>query len=149
MLDLEIAGAEEAGVDASSLALCVEAVLVDLGLDGECAVGVAFVDEEQMRLLNREHRRRDAVTDVLSFPIDGAGDLPAGLERQLGDVVICPVQALRQAIDAGVAPQEELRSLVVHGLLHLAGFDHEHDQGEMLARQDALCRRVDAIGWTP
>jgi probable rRNA maturation factor len=149
MLDLEIAGAEEAGVDASSLALCVEAVLVDLGLDGECAVGVAFVDEEQMRLLNREHRRRDAVTDVLSFPIDGAGDLPAGLERQLGDVVICPAQALRQAIDAAVAPQEELRSLVVHGLLHLAGFDHEHDRGEMLARQDALCRRVDAIGWTP
>ena len=91
-----------------------------------------------MRALNAEHRAIDEVTDVLSFPLDGLDELPPGLERQLGDVVICLAQAERQAAEAGVEPLAEVRTLVVHGLLHLLGHDHESDAGEMLARQDEL-----------
>ena len=77
--------------------------------------------EEEIRRLNREHRGRDAPTDVLSFPVDGAG--PAAGPRELGDVVICPEHT------------EDLVEAVVHGVLHLCGYDHETDGGEMLALQ--------------
>ena len=75
----------------------------------------------RIRELNREHRERDAATDVLSFPVDEDG-APAG-PRELGDIVICPEQT------------EDMREAVVHGALHLAGMDHETDDGEMLALQ--------------
>ena len=101
-----------------------------------------------MRALNAEHRALDEVTDVLAFPLDGRDALPAGLERQLGDVVVCFAQAERQAAEAGLETPAEVRTLVVHGLLHLLGHDHEADAGEMLARQDELaersCRTCDA-----
>ena len=63
---------------------------------------------------------------------------PPGLERQLGDVVVCHAQAARQADEAGVAALDEMRTLVVHARLHLLGHDHEVDAGEMLARQEQL-----------
>ena len=91
-----------------------------------------------MQALNADHRGLDEVTDVLAFPLDGLDELPAGLERQLGDVVVCHAQAARQADDAGVPALDEMRTLVVHGLLHLLGHDHEVDAGEMLARQEQL-----------
>jgi probable rRNA maturation factor len=87
--------------------------------DGHLAI--AFVEPERMRALNREHRGLDEPTDVLSFPVDEQG-APAG-PRELGDVVICPLHA------------EDEREAVVHGVLHLCGFDHETDSGEMLALQ--------------
>jgi probable rRNA maturation factor len=85
---------------------------------------VTFVEEDEIRALNREHRGRDRPTDVLSFPIDAAGD-PLG-PRELGDVVICP------------AFTESLVEAVVHGVLHLCGYDHETDDGEMLELQDRV-----------
>jgi len=91
--------------------------------DGHLAV--EFVDAQRIRELNREHRGRDAPTDVLSFPIDGAEEL-VGAPRELGDVVICPEHTV------------ELREAVVHGVLHLVGMDHEVDDGEMLALQREL-----------
>ena len=114
------------------------AVLAAEGVEGPCALGIAFVGESEMRALNAEHRDLDEVTDVLAFPLDGVDELPPGLERQLGDVVVCFEQAARQAAEAGVETRAEVRTLVVHGLLHLLGHDHEADAGEMLARQDAL-----------
>jgi probable rRNA maturation factor len=91
-------------------------------------VAVELVDPERIRELNREHRGRDATTDVLSFPIDEDGS-PSG-PRELGDVVICPEET------------EDLREAVVHGALHLAGMDHERDDGEMLALQREILRWV-------
>jgi probable rRNA maturation factor len=91
---------------------------------------VELVDEERIRELNREHRGFDAPTDVLSFPVD-EGEEPAG-PRELGDVVICPACAA------------DLREAVVHGTLHLAGMDHERDDGEMLALQREILRWVGA-----
>jgi probable rRNA maturation factor len=84
-------------------------------------LSVELVDEERIRELNREHRGRDEPTDVLSFPIDGTGDV-AG-PRELGDVLICPGHTA------------DVAEATVHGVLHLCGYDHENDDGEMLALQ--------------
>jgi probable rRNA maturation factor len=82
---------------------------------------IELVDEARMRALNREHRGRDEPTDVLSFPVDETG--PAVEPRELGDVVICPQHT------------DDVTEAVVHGVLHLCGYDHEVDDGEMLALQ--------------
>jgi probable rRNA maturation factor len=91
-------------------------------------LALALVDEERIRELNREHRSLDSPTDVLSFPVDEDG--PASGPRELGDVVICP------------AHTEDLTEAVVHGVLHLCGYDHEADDGEMLALQDKVMERL-------
>jgi probable rRNA maturation factor len=95
---------------------------------GEGHVAIEFVDEERIRELNRDYRRIDEPTDVLSFAIDEDGD-SAG-PRELGDIVICP------------AHTADLREAIVHGALHLSGMDHETDEGEMLALQAELMRWV-------
>ena len=87
-------------------------------------VAVAFVDPDEIAALNAEHRGKAGPTDVLSFPVDEAG--PSAGPRELGDVVICAAQT------------EDLREAVIHGALHLAGMDHETDDGEMLALQREL-----------
>ena len=84
-------------------------------------VSVELVDERRIRELNREHRGLDEPTDVLSFPVDEGEPTPG--PRELGDVVICPEHT------------HDLEQAVVHGVLHLAGHDHESDGGEMLALQ--------------
>ena len=98
----------------------VEAALAAAGVeDGHLAVEI--VGEERIRALNREHRGRDEPTDVLAFPVDGAG--PTAGPRELGDVAICPERC------------SDVTEAAVHGTLHLCGFDHETDEGEMLALQ--------------
>jgi len=87
--------------------------------DGHLAV--ELVDAERIRELNREQRGKDAPTDVLAFPIDGAE--PTAGPRELGDVAICPEHCA------------DLTEAAVHGVLHLCGHDHETDEGEMLALQ--------------
>jgi probable rRNA maturation factor len=87
--------------------------------DGHLAVEI--VAAERIRELNREHRERDAPTDVLAFPVDGLG--PAVGPRELGDVVICPEHCA------------DVAEAAVHGVLHLCGYDHETDDGEMLTLQ--------------
>ena len=90
--------------------------------DGHLAI--AFVGAGEIRALNREHRRIDRPTDVLSFPVDEVG--AAAGPRELGDVVISPEHT------------EDLTEAVVHGVLHLCGYDHETDDGEMLALQERV-----------
>ena len=84
-------------------------------------LAVELVSPEEIRELNRRHRGIDGTTDVLSFPVDGPGS-SAG-PRELGDVVICPEHTM------------DLTEAVVHGVLHLCGYDHETDSGEMLSLQ--------------
>jgi probable rRNA maturation factor len=84
-------------------------------------VALQLVGEDEIRALNREHRSIDRATDVLSFPVDEGG--PSAGPRELGDVVICPEHT------------EDLIEAVVHGVLHLCGYDHESDDGEMLELQ--------------
>ncbi len=87
--------------------------------DGHLAV--ELVDATRIRELNRDHRGVDAPTDVLAFPVDGVGPTPG--PRELGDVAICPEHCA------------DVTEVAVHGVLHLCGYDHETDAGEMLALQ--------------
>jgi probable rRNA maturation factor len=97
---------------------------------------VRFVGDREMRRLNRVFRGKDATTDVLSFPGDAS---PEG--RHLGDVVISVPQAVRQAAELGHRPERELRLLLLHGVLHCLGHDHESDDGEMGRLERRLRRR--------
>ena len=98
----------------------VAAALAGAGVeDGHLAL--ELVDEARIRELNREHRGKDVPTDVLAFPIDGAE--PTAGPRELGDVAICPPHC------------SDITEAAVHGVLHLCGYDHETDEGEMLALQ--------------
>ena len=107
----------------AELQACVEAALAAAGVsDGHLAI--ELVDEGRIRELNRSQRGVDRATDVLAFPIDGPG--PASGPRELGDVVICPAHCA------------DVAEAAVHGALHLCGFDHETDGGEMLALQEEV-----------
>jgi probable rRNA maturation factor len=98
----------------------VAAALAAAGV-GDGHLGVEIVDAARIHGLNREHRGKDAPTDVLAFPVDGAG--PVAGPRELGDVVICPEHC------------SDVTEAAVHGALHLCGYDHETDDGEMLELQ--------------
>jgi probable rRNA maturation factor len=107
------------------------------------AMTIAIVPDGRVQQLNRRYRRKDAPTDVLSFPASAEG-LRRGKSSDergyLGDVVIAAGVARRQAKQAGHSLQHELRVLALHGLLHLLGYDHERDAGRM-ARIEARLRR--------
>lgn len=98
--------------------------------------GVRFTGDRAIRRLNRDFRGIDAATDVLSFP---GGPTPEG--RHLGDVVVSVPTARRQASERGEDPERELRALVLHGVLHCLGHDHERDDGEMERLERRLRRR--------
>jgi len=110
---------DEAATELARQVLAAEGVA-----DGE--LGIAFVGPAEMRELKRAHLGIDEATDVLSFPLDGRDDVPEGVPRALGDVVLCP-----QVVGA------EWRGPLVHGLLHLLGYDHG---GEMETREEELAR---------
>lgn len=96
-------------------------------------VSVALVSDARVRALNRSYRRMDRATDVLSFPANaGPGPQTSSAPMAfLGDIVIARGLARRQAAAAGHSELTELRVLALHGMLHLLGYDHEHDRGEM------------------
>ena len=98
-----------------------------------------FVDEEEMRALNRQWRGKDRPTDVLSFP--AATVAPDG-RRHVGDIAICFPVARGQARRRRHAPEREVAILALHGLLHLLGHDHETDDGEMERIERALRREL-------
>ena len=112
MIRVEIDNRSGLPVDEAAVAEACRGVLEAEGV-GEGDLGVVFEPPERMRGLKREHLGVDEPTDVLSFPIDGRDVLPAGVPRQLGDVVLCP-----QVVG------EAWHGPLVHGLLHLLGYDH-------------------------
>ena len=123
-LDVEVLGARVLPADEVGrlVALAVARAGIAAG-----HVAVAFVGAEEIAALNAEHRGKQGATDVLSFPVDEAGPVAGPPEtRELGDIVICAEHT------------DDLREAVVHGALHLVGYDHEADDGEMLAVQDEI-----------
>ena len=104
------------------------------------AVSIVLAGDASVRRLNRDFRGKDAKTDVLSFS-SGVEVLPDGT-RPLGEIVISVAQAARQAEAAGHSLAVELRLLVIHGYLHLLGYDHEVDHGTMMRLQTRLARRL-------
>ncbi|HWG56173.1 MAG TPA: rRNA maturation RNase YbeY [Gaiellaceae bacterium] len=122
MVEVEVENRSGVEVDADAAVELARRVLGREGIeDGE--LGLAFVGADEMRALKRDHLGIDEATDVLSFPLDGRDEVPEGLPRALGDVVLCP-----QVVGA------EWRRPLVHGLLHLLGYDH----GEEMEAREAL-----------
>jgi probable rRNA maturation factor len=94
---------------------------------------VVFVSDRKMQALNYDFRGKNSTTDVLSFPFE-PDEFEAG-ENQLGDIVISAEQAERQSIENQLTLEREIKQLILHGVLHLCGYDHETDNGEMNARE--------------
>ena len=122
-------------LDEAAAAAVLAAALEAEGVrDGD--VGLTVVGRSEMARLNGLHRGKPDPTDVLSFPLDIRDPLAPGVPRQLGDVVICPAVARTQGTP--------LEHLLVHGALHLVGYDHEADDGEMIARQEQIVEEITA-----
>ena len=132
-------------VDTMRWVRLAESVLTEEGVPGDAELSMLFVDEAAMADLNKRFLGKDGPTDVLAFPIDeepveggrspdsggtGPGDTsePTDLPTVLGDVVVCPAVAYRNAPEHAGTYEDELALLVVHGLLHLLGMDHEDDE---------------------
>lgn len=124
-----------ARVSLSELAMFLRRVRRMLPLRGR-EVGICLVEDREIRRLNRQFRGKDKATDVLSFP---AGER----DGYLGDIAISPATARRNARRYGRPLKDELRILLLHGVLHLLGHDHETDQGEMNRLEARLRRRLD------
>ena len=144
MVSVEVSNRSGVDVDEEAAVAVARQVLVAEGLgDGE--LGLAFVAPGEMRKLKQEHLGIDEATDVLSFPIDGPEAGPDGL---LGDVVVCPAVARRNAPDQAGTYEDELALLVVHGVLHVLGHDHPEDESRygspMWKRQERLLRTLGA-----
>jgi probable rRNA maturation factor len=109
---VEVSNSSGIEIDEAAATALARRVLAEEGID-EGELGLAFVGADEIRALKRSHLGLDEVTDALSFPIDGQDVLPAGVPRQLGDVVLCPEVV-----------GEAWREPLVHALLHLLGHDH-------------------------
>ena len=107
-------------------------------------VSISFVTDEAIAELNERYRHKEGPTDVLSFESDGVADDPSAMTLaedpvyELGDVVIAPDVASRQTREFGTTFEEEISLLLVHGLLHLCGYDHiEDDEAEVMEKREA------------
>jgi probable rRNA maturation factor len=124
MIEVEVANRSELAVDEQAAMELARRVLADEGIE-EAELGVAFVGADEARRLKLEHLGVDETPDVLAFPIDARDELPEGVPRQLGDVVICPA-----------VTGEDWGGVLVHGLLHLLGYDH----GDRMDDREAALR---------
>jgi len=106
-------------------------------------VELIIVNDETMKALNSEHRNKETSTDVLSFPMDAPFTEQSIFGMPLGSIVISEVYVKAKAKELGHTIQDELSLLFIHGMLHLLGFDHEADSGEMRQREEALIAEFD------
>jgi|SRR5277367_2966726 probable rRNA maturation factor len=134
-----------------TLQLFLAQVIREIGLDKE-SVAVCLIDDTEMARLNGQYRNKRRTTDVLSFPAEERrrpSSLRSGIRKLrgsfLGDIAISPVVAQRNARTFGRRFEDELRILTLHGVLHLLGYDHETDRGEMSRVEKRLRRRLGII----
>ena len=130
-------------IQRKGVAVLGRAVLDRIGR-GEATFAITFIRDRRMRELNRDFRSIDAPTDVLSFAYhEGASsDEPDGDSTHLGDLVISTETAARYADELSLKFSREIEYLVIHGALHLAGYDHETDNGEMNRLEKRLRREL-------
>ena len=139
-VDVQI-GADAAGIPASGcIRDWVRCALnaTDPGRDVD--VSVRIVDEHEMRALNRDYRDQDKPTNVLAFPAGDAGFVPPGEKPLLGDIVVCAAVVAREAEEQGKLPEHHWGHMLVHGTLHLLGYDHITDREA--EKMEAIERRV-------
>lgn len=130
-------------VDETGLIRLATFVLDELRIHPQAELSVVLVDEETMSAYHEKFMGEPGPTDVLSFPMDELrppsddDEPPLGL---LGDVVLCPTITAAQAAEHGRAPDDEAEYLLIHGILHLVGFDHgnAHEKAEMFGLKDRL-----------
>lgn len=101
-------------------------------------VELIITDDVTMRELNAEYRDKDSITDVLSFPMDAPFTEQSVFDMPLGSIVIAASFVEEKAAEHGHTIQDELSLLFIHGMLHLLGYDHESDEGEMRAREQEI-----------
>ncbi|MEE8422483.1 MAG: rRNA maturation RNase YbeY [Dehalococcoidia bacterium] len=140
---VELDGPARGRLDTAPYVELIESTL-DAEGRGDTTVALLFAGDELLWRLNREHRGFDEPTDVLSFPGDEGEPVPpvpsggpaTGEERPyLGDIAVSVEMAAQQAGEAGLSVEDELRHLVLHGLLHLLGYDHETEHGDAVMRE--------------
>jgi len=124
-------------IDSGAVKIFCAALSESLDISGR-AFSVIFTGTATMRRLNNEWRKKDYAADVLSFAY--GGEIVDGMPF-LGEIVIAPEIAMRQAAEYGASPEREIRKLIVHGALHLMGYDHETDDGKMIRVQKRVLRR--------
>lgn len=143
MTNVEVTGAAVPRFSRREIAEFVRRVLIALRVDDDIhEVSIAVVDDEAMRNLNRKFRKKNKTTDVLTFPADESDADPNAKGRPLGDIVISIDQARRQATDQKHSLATEVRYLILHGILHALGYDHETDSGEMNALEVEVRAKV-------
>ncbi|MDI6816079.1 MAG: rRNA maturation RNase YbeY [Actinomycetota bacterium] len=136
---IQISNEQELAVDEDSLVELAGYVLTAERVEEDAELSIALVGEETMLDLNASYRGKDYPTDVLSF--EAGGDMPTAgnLPRLLGDVVICPAVAEKQAIEFDQTLNQELSLLLVHGILHLLGYNHDSDEdAELMEARERL-----------
>jgi len=145
-MSIEIANESGATVDTEGVLGVARYSLDEMGVNPLAELSVLLVDIEYMTELNHRWMGGDGPTDVLAFPMDessvdhGPNDVGGGEPTLLGDIVLCPDVAARQALNAGHTTDDELHLLTVHGVLHLLGFDHadQDEEKEMFDLQSRL-----------
>lgn len=140
---IELTDLTDSKLDTNRLKALAEFSSIKMGIHPESELSISLVDEEEMSALHMRWLNEAGPTDVLSFPMDelkpnSSADGP-GL---LGDIVLCPDYANKQAKGAGHSLEEELEVLTVHGVLHLLGFDHRENEEKiaMFSRQEEILR---------
>jgi probable rRNA maturation factor len=138
------------GVDGRALVSTAKKLLAAIG-ERDSSLSLTLVGDEAIRVLNRDHRGKDRPTDVLSFPIQASDSWNGGAqepERLLGDVVISIDTARRQADEYDASLQDELYRLLIHGVLHVMGHDHEEEaERAVMEREERRLSDVIALPW--
>lgn len=133
-------------LDTSKFRSYIQTISTTLSEANGKAFSVAFVSDRRMTELNNFFRGKDSTTDVLSFPYESDSVnaiTPEGATHTfLGDIVISTEQAQEQAEENGLTLENEIKQLILHGVLHLCGYDHERDNGEMNARELELRQQL-------
>jgi probable rRNA maturation factor len=133
-MPVELSDEQDDPLELDELRRLADALLHSERLPEHATVTLNFVSDGAMTALNEAHMRKQGPTDVLSFPIEELSpgivphSDPEGPPLLLGDVVVCPAQVRRQAASADVPFRDEMALMVVHGMLHLLGYDHEADE---------------------
>jgi len=145
-VSIEIANESGVDVDTDAILAAARYALDEMGVNPLAELSVLLVDIDYMTELNHRWMGSDGPTDVLAFPMDegsvdhGPGEAGTGEPALLGDIVLCPEVAAKQAVGAGHGPADELHLLTVHGVLHLLGYDHAEpdEEREMFGLQARL-----------
>ena len=142
---IDVANLTRGDLDEGFVRKAIEKTLQYLEIKGTISLGVAFVGRERMRKLNKDFRGKDQATDVLSFARGGKFVVPANEGEYAGEIIVCVSVVKNQAKSAGVSFQRELAHILIHGTLHLFGYEHEKSQKDtekMHATEEEIMKRL-------